>query len=163
MKRMFALVLALMLMLTACGGNTETTGKAPATVNPMNLAEVYTTITKDVTMPEMIALDAGLMLDFCGIKEEYYTQAQVYICGDSLRADEIWLIEAKDEAALEQLKTLAQARLDQKDAESITYSPEQNAIVKKAVTIVAGNYLAVLVSPDVDALAAAYKTAAGIA
>ena len=86
----------------------------------------------------------------------------MYLCVNSLRADEIWLLEAKDSASMETLKQLMQARLDQKDAESITYDPEQNAIVKAAQIIEVGNYLVMIVSPDAATIAGNFRTAAGI-
>ena len=103
-----------------------------------------------------------MLLDLYGIKAEHYKQAQVYLCSNSLQADEIWLIEAADEAALATLKTLAQNRLQQKDDESLTYSPAQNAVVKKAHLATYGNYLVMIVSPDVDTIATAFRTAAGL-
>ena len=76
-----------------------------------------------------------------------------------LRADEIWLIEAKDEAALEKLQALAEARIQAKDEETVSYNPEQNAVVRNAQVFTEGNYLFLLVSPDVDALKAQVEAA----
>ena len=87
-------------------------------------------------------------------------QAKVAVCFDGLRADEIWLIEAADASALEELKSLAEGRLERKGEESITYSPEQYKVVEAAQVITAGNYLAVIVSPDAQALADIFNQAA---
>ena len=78
---------------------------------------------------------------------------------DGLRADEVWLIEAKDADSLKQLEALAQSRLERKGEESITYSPEQYEVVQKAEVITAGNYLVVIVSPDVQDLLAVVNEA----
>lgn len=149
---MFALMLV--LSLVACGGD-----KGP---KELNLEETYTAITQNVEMPEMMQLDQDLLLDLFGIRSEYCNQAVVYICVNSLRADEIWLLEAKDADSLATLKQLAQARLSQKDAESITYDPEQNAIVKAAQIIEVGNYYVMIISPDAADIAAAFRAEAGI-
>ncbi len=165
MKRIFSLLFAMMMVLSlaACGGNADTTaGSTPAPVKDLNLTETYQTVTNGVQMPEMLLIGNDMLLDLYGIRPDDCKQALVYICSNSLQADEIWMIEAKDATALETLKNLAQSRLDQKDAESITYSPAQNEIVKKAQIIVTGNYLVMICSPEVDALAAAFRTAAGI-
>ena len=69
-------------------------------------------------------------------------------------------VSNEDAAALKELQSLAEGRLTRKGEESITYSPEQYAVVEKAEVITAGNYLAVLVSPDVDALADIFNQAA---
>lgn len=165
MKKIICLILSVLMLLSlaACGGGEDTTGTtAPAPAKELNLTETYTTITSGVTMPEMLQVSGDMLLDLYGIKGDDCKQLLVYICSNSLQADEIWMIEAKDAAALETLKALAQSRIDQKDAESITYSPAQNEVVKKAQIIVTGNYLVMICSPDVEAIAAAFRTAAGI-
>lgn len=177
MKKLIALLLcAAMLCLAGCGTEETpaTTTEAPA---PSGTTEAPAPSTTQATepsaetqaqtldlealyndcltyMPEMIALDEDMMLNFCGIEAEDCAQAYVAICADGLRADEIWLIEATDAQALERLLDMVDARIQAKDEESVTYSPAQNAVVKDARIITAGNYLAVLVSPDADTLEA---------
>lgn len=151
MKKIIAIALTLVLVFAAgCGQS----GK----VAEMDMQAVYDSMIP--TMPEMLTMDESMMLNFCGIKAENCKQAVVAVCSDGLRADEIWLIEANDATALKELQELAEGRLTRKGEESITYSPEQYEIVQKAQVITAGNYLAVIVSPDVDALADIFNAAA---
>jgi len=156
MKRIVALILAVCLSvaLTACG---ETKPAAQ-----LDMPAVYEKLQQAAQLPEMLEMDELLMLDYCGIQAEDVKQAVVVICADSLRTDEIWLLEAADSAALSRLQKLADSRLKAKGEESITYSPEQYAVVEKAQCIVTGNYLALIVSPDVEELAASFRTQAGI-
>ena len=158
------LIAAALLCLAACQGNETPTTTAAASNRPkqLTLSETYTAITKDADMPEMMRIDEDMLLDLYGIQAEQYKQVEVYLCVNSLRADEIWLIEATDADALAKLKTLAENRLTAKDEESVTYSPEQNAIVKKAHLQSYGNYLVMIVSPDVETITAAFKTEAGV-
>lgn len=152
MKRLIAVLLvALMLCLAGCGGKDQA-------VNVIDLQGAYDSMKAE--MPEMLVMDEAMMLNFCGIKEELCKQAVVAVCSDGLRADEIWLIEAKDAAALEELQKLAEGRLERKGEESITYSPEQYEVVQKAEVITAGNYLAVIVAPNVDDLTEIFNQAA---
>ena len=175
MKQFMSILLVVftLLSLCACQSNENptttaavpgTTTTAPANKAPLqlDLAATYATIITGVQMPDMMYIEEDMLLDLYGIKAEHYKQAQVYLCSYSLQADEIWLIEAADEAALATLKTLAQNRLQQKDDESLTYSPAQNAVVKKAHLATYGNYLVMIVSPDVDTIATAFRTAAGL-
>jgi hypothetical protein len=111
-------------------------------------------------LPEMLPMDEMMMLNFCGIQADMCKQAVVSVCFDGLRADEIWLIEAKDADSLKQLEALANSRLERKGEESITYSPEQYEVVQKAEVITAGNYLVVIVSPDVQDLVEIWNQAA---
>ncbi|MBQ2855114.1 MAG: DUF4358 domain-containing protein [Oscillospiraceae bacterium] len=163
-----ALMLALALMLTVltgCGSEpqeavpAETTGAAPVV---LDLQAIYDSMTALEGTPEMIPLDADMQFNFCGINPDDCKTSLAAICADGMQADEIWLVEAVDAAALARLQEAAQFRLNAKDEESVTYSPEQNAIVKKAQVITVGNYLALVVSPDVDTLAGLFRTAAGI-
>jgi hypothetical protein len=167
MKKLIVLLLVLtVLSLAACSPaapSSQTQPTQPSTEAApveLDLQAIYDECAK--TMPEMIPLDATMMLNYCGIKAEDCAVAVVAICSDGLRTDEIWLIEAVDAAALDRLAAMADARLQAKGEESISYSPEQYAVVQKAKVIRFGNYLAVLVSPDVDTLETVFNTAAGI-
>ena len=151
MKRTFVLLLvALMVIMAACGGQKEK-------VAQMDMQEVYESFVP--SLPDMLVMDEDMMLNFCGIEAALCEQAVVAVCSDGLRADEIWLIEAKDAKALEELEALAQGRLTRKGEESITYSPEQYEVVQAAQVITAGNYLAVIVTPEAAALAELFQTA----
>ena len=156
LKKFIASIVALTLMFTlcSCGAKEDTnynttTTEAPSNVE-VNLKTVYDNCAAE--MPEMIALDAEMMLSFCGINESDCKEVYISICADSLRADEIWIIEAKDADALDRISQLATARISAKADESITYSPEQYAIVQKAEVITSGNYFALVVSPDVSTI-----------
>ena len=151
MKRMiaFCLLLTLALGMVACGGKTE---------KNVDLDALYATFQE--TMPEMILLeDASLRLNLLGIQDSDCEQVITAICADGLRTDEVWLIKAKDAAALARIQELAENRLYAKGAESITYSPEQYAVVQKAETVTEGMYFFLLVSPAVEALKAAADAA----
>ena len=151
MKRIVSLllVIVMLLALSACGGKNA---------KQVNMDELYQQLLE--TMPDMILIeDADMRLNLMGIRSEDCAQVVTAVCADGLRTDEVWLIEAKDAAALERIAAMAENRLFAKGEESITYSPEQYAVVQKAVTVTEGLYFALLVSPDVDALKAVVDTA----
>lgn len=153
MKKAIALILILstLVCLSACGGS-ET-----ANTEPVDLNALYETYTS--SLPEMFVMDADTMLNYLGIQAENCVQVITAVSNDGLRADEVWLIEAKDSASLEQLKELANNRIQAKADETVTYSPDQYKIVEKAVVITEGNYLAMLVSPEVDSMKTAFEEA----
>lgn len=155
MKRLIALFLALMVFCMAGCSGTANNKQEPAQID---MSQLYTQM--ETTLPQMVELDEAMMLNLCGIKAEQCKQAVVAIANDGLRADEVWLIEAADADALAALKTMAENRIKYKGEESITYSPQQYEIVQKGKILTEGSYLIVLVSPDVETLEAAYKTAA---
>lgn len=162
MKKIVAIVLAL-LLLAGCGkGADGAAGKenaGNANVN-IDVNELYAQL-EEVGMPEMVEEDADSMLALYGIRAEDVKQVKVTSCFDGLRADEIWLIEAVDAEAAARIKGLAENRIAQKDAESVTYSPEQNAVVKKSLLLVEGNYVFFICSPEVEAMTELVNTALG--
>lgn len=156
MKRMTAWILAALLVLSmaACGGNAQPTEAAK---EPVDLTALYESFGE--YLPAMMQMDETTMLNFLGIKAEDCTQVVAAITADGLAADEVWLIEAKDEEALERLQALAQTRLNAKADETIEYLPDEYVIVEKGVILTEGLYLAFLVSPDVDAMKAGFEEA----
>ncbi len=143
------LVIALVLGMSACGS----AEKAPSA----DLSALYKSYTP--YLPSMFFLDDASLMNFLGINAEDCVQYQVAICADGLRVDEVWLIEAKDEAALENLKQLAQTRIDSKLEETVNYVPDQYVFVEKAELLTNGLYLALLISPDVDTMKAGFEAA----
>ena len=163
-KKIIAVLMSLSLLFVLCscaskGDNEEqTSGETNTQINEVKPTEKNVDLKKVyddcvALMPEMTVLDAEMMYNFCGVNPEDCAESYVAVCADSLRADEIWIIKAKDAESLKRIEEAAKNRLQAKDEESITYSPEQNKIVKAAKTIIIGEYFGLLVSPDVDELA----------
>ena len=128
------LVFSLLLTLTACGGK-----EAAVSVDVNALYESYSE-----QLPEMFYPDDATLMNFLGIDAADCTQYKVAICAEGMRADEVWLIEAKDEAALETLRQLAQTRIESKLDETVTCAPDQYVVVEKAELLTNGLYLAVV-------------------
>lgn len=146
MKKIFAWILAAALLCcTGCGKAGETSD-----AKEVDLTGVYESCQE--LLPEMVTMDEDTMLNFLGIVTEDCDQAIAATCVNGLRTDEIWLVEAKDGEALERLKALAEGRLEAKRDETVSYAPDQYAVVEKAELLTEGNYLVLLVSPDVDGL-----------
>ncbi len=152
MKKFLSLVLALALALTmtACGGEEEKT----ASVDVAALYESY-----GQYMPDMFQPDPDTLMNMLGINVEDCKQYVVSICAEGMRTDEVWLLEARDQAALETLKGLAQTRIEAKLDETVSYAPDQYVFVEKAQILTNGLYLALLISPDVDALKTGFEAA----
>ena len=153
MKKILSMILALCLVLSlaACGGKAE----EAVSVDVATLYESYSQY-----MPDMFYPDDATLMNFLGINAEDCAQYKVAICAEGMRSDEVWLIEAKDQAALENLRQLAQTRIQSKLDETVTYAPDQYVVVEKAQILENGLYLALLISPDVDALVEIFNEAA---
>lgn len=153
MKRIISLLLVLMMAVsfTACGGAQE-----PA-AEPVDLNTIYEGYADRV--PDMMVMDDTTRLNFLGIQSDDCNQVITAVCATGLQADEVWLIEAKDEAALERIRALAETRMQAKADETVSYNPEQYAIVEKGVILTNGLYLAFLVSPEVESMKADFEAA----
>lgn len=162
MKKITLIVMTLLMIVMAGCGAQEAPAETTAAPAVLNMQELYDTVTAMENIPEMLPLDADMQLNFCGIAAEDCVQSVVAICSDGLRTDEFWFIEAADADALARIQEMATNRLTAKGEESITYSPEQYAVVQKAETVVTGNYFILLVSPEVTELVACVKGLAGM-
>ena len=145
-------LLVLCLLLSACA--------APASpaAQPLPLADIYTKMGEQVQLPPMVTVGADLALDFYGIDLAKTRQAVLKMASDSLLADEVLLIEAVDEAAAKEIENLLQGRIQAKAKEAEGYSPKQHDIIKKGHVVREGLQLALIVSPDADALLKLYKS-----
>ena len=152
MKKILAFVLAAacLLGLAACGNESETL--------ELDLQAIYDQMAA-ATDEEMVQIGQDRLLDLYGIKPSLCEEVLVYSYNSGMMAAEVWLIKATSPEALEQVKTLAEKRLNYLDAESLTYSPEMNKVVKKAQIICRGDYLALICSTNVDALAQIFNEA----
>lgn len=129
----------LILLLPACGS---------AAGGDADLSALYAQMEEKFTLPAMSALSERQLERYYGIDTAACPQLVVMQCDDGLRVDEIWLIQAADEGAAEQLLALAQSRLDQLAAETENYLPEQYAVVRDSRALRVGSYVALLISPD---------------
>ena len=153
MKKLFSVILA--MLLCGCGAQVAAEPAVQADVN-----ELYASL-EAIGLPNMLDMAPDMQLNIYGIRAEDVKQSKVVVCTDGLRADEVWLIEAVSAEAAAKIKTLAENRVKQKDAESITYSPEQNVIVKKSHISVEGNFVIFICSPDVEKLVVAVQAGLG--
>ena len=129
----------LILLLPACGS---------AAGGDADLSALYAQMEEKFALPAMSALSERQLERYYGIDTAACPQLVVMQCDDGLRVDEIWLIQAADEGAAEQLLALAQSRLDQLAAETENYLPDQYAVVRDSRALRVGSYVALLISPD---------------
>ena len=134
--------------LTACGKEAA---------EDVDLQKIYDSYQE--YLPDMMVLDDDTMFNSVGVNPEDCTQVIVAFCAAGLQADEVWLIQAKDQAALDRLLALAKTRQTAKEDEMEFYLPDQYVIVKESKTLTQGLYLAYLVSPHVQELQTAFENA----
>ena len=155
MKKLFSLLLAAccLLSLAACGA-------APQDAAPVNLDlnKIYEDMAA-ATDEALTPINPDWLLDMYGIDPADCLESYVYSFNTGMMAAEIWLIEANSPEALSRVKALAESRLSSLDKQSAAYSPALNEVVKKAQIITRGNYLAMILSTNVEALADIFNNA----
>ena len=152
-KRLLVLaLLAALLLLPGCGKKPEAAKKA-------DLSALYTELTALPDAPEMVPVSEKRMVNYYGVDPAVCPQAILSICGDGLRADEIWLVEAADSEAAGKLVTLAENRVKQLSEETENYRPEQNAVVKAAKIVQNGSSMGLFISPQADKMAELFNAA----
>ena len=160
------IVAAILLSMAACGqseassqGNETVSATEPEVIS-VDVSALYNEMAE--VLPQMIELDETMLMNFCGIDAADCAQYAASICYDGLRTDEVWVIEAVSEEAMERIVAMADNRLIMKGEETVSYSPEQYKVGEKAKVIRNGLYFALIVSPDVDSLADMVSEAFGL-
>ena len=146
MKKKLAIVFVfvLVVLLASCGKPESSSNAVP------DMQAVYDSISKSIDLPGMILLSGDRRFDLLGIDPTDCTQAVTAICGDSVRADEIWLIEAVDSDAGNRIFEMAQIRIEEKLQQLENYLPDQYEIVKNSTLLRENNTIALFISPDAD-------------
>ena len=142
MKKLIALLLALccLFVLSACGE-----AEKPEESKDLDLHALSQQMQEKlgVTIPE---LNQNMVLNMYGLSTEECAEMLVYSDYDATRCNEIWLIKAVDEAALEQVKTLAQSRVDSLLDQSRNYNADVFAASEEARIETRGLYLLLVVT-----------------
>ena len=152
-KRRVRLVLcasiALMLVLLLAGCTPQK--------KDISLAQIYQQMEETGVLPEMLPLDEEEGYNLIGLEYDQYTEQVVMVSQNSLLADEVILLRAKDKASADATYKLLEGRMDAKSREARDYSPEQYAIIKDGILKQDGQTLILLVSPRVNELNDVYN------
>ena len=147
MKKLIALMLALVCVfaLCACGAEEE---------------EETVEVTLDLTAlsgemiqkigEEMPQLSEMMALNLYGLTTEDCAEMLVYSDYDATKCNELWLIKAADEAALDNVKAMAQNRVDSLLQQSNNYNADVYAASQDAKIEVRGLYVMLCVSTASD-------------
>ncbi len=136
-------------MLVGCG----------TSIVELNLADtVAVTTTNVATIDGMQEITAAEIQSLYGISATDYVQFSGKVSGVGTSADEIVIIEAIDASTAAKILEGAEARLEDKLRQAEGYLPEEYAIIEQGVVRKDGNYVALIVTADVDTVIAAYET-----
>ena len=146
-----------LMLIALCASLLFAAGCGQAEPQHADLQAVYDEIAKLPDQPEMLPLSAKKLSSYYGIDADSCPQAIAAVCGDGLRVDEIWLFEAGSEEQAEQILAVAKSHVEQVCSETENYLPEQNAVAKQARALRIGNFAALFISPDAEAMETIFR------
>ena len=127
------------------------------------LDDVYNGIGRMVELPAMISLSDKTITEYLGlVPGEDYVDGRVYICSDNLQADELWLIKCANETSAGEMVVKAKNRVFQKAETYRDYLPEVYEVAKDGVVLHYGVFVALIISPDAQQIANAYRAMLGV-
>ena len=156
------------LALMACssspadsGGGTDLSGSSPAasSAGEVDLSEVMREISSQVDVPSMLAYDTEDLYSAYGIQAEDVKQSVAQVAYDSVRSDEIVMVEAVDADAAARVKECLDGQYQSKLAATQSYQPDQYAIIQQCVVRQQGNFVTMFVSPDADQMTSIFDAA----
>lgn len=154
MKKVLCCVLALSLMLL-CGCAPQ-----PAAGKEVDLNALMGSLAADHGFGEgMLDLTADDLLELYGIPAEDVKQFAAKLTMDSIRADEVILIEAADAQAAKRVKEKLDARFQTKLNEARDYLPAEFEKIEKCEVAVHGNFVSMIVLENAADAVEAYEKA----
>lgn len=153
MKRFIALTLVAVMAVTLFAGcskkNTDATTAAPK--NP-EVKDIWTKIEEKIgkdNMPSLMDADAEMISTFYYVKAEDIESYAVKFPMMNVKAEEYFLAKVKD-GKMDAVKEGIEKRKADLDAQWKQYLPDQYELVKKAQTVINGNYILFAVGDNAD-------------
>lgn len=153
MKKTISLLIALFIAFSfaACssGDGEQSQGNDAVAVD---LAAVKTKMIEELSPADPIDLQTDALLDLYGIAAEDVEESACYTTMDGVFPEEVIMVKAKDADALARIEEKMNTRVDAVKVQSQNYDAENYAIAQKCEVQKNGNYIAMFLSPDYDAL-----------
>ena len=151
MKKIVSLltVLVCLLSLAACSGG----GGAKSA----DLAKVMEEIEKQVPMSDMMEITKDDLKSVLGVEPDDVKQFAAKIKSTGTEYDQILLFEGNDTDAANNIKTALDTWYEYEKSQTVSYLPEQYAIIEKCSVKQDGNYVSLIVSSEADKINSIYE------
>lgn len=137
-------MLVLALALCSCSGNAT---------ESKSVAEMYSSIENEATLPEMLTMSDNDLYDYWGIDVSEYSE-YVFKYADGLYADHIFIIRSDDAAVRADAKSFFESYVSYVTTSLANYNPEEAGKIDAAVVKESGNCVYLVISEDVSAICA---------
>ena len=155
MKKIVSILMA--LSFAACSSGSEEAKNDAQTVT-VDLAAVKAQMISELAPADPIDLQADSLLNLYGIAADDVVSAACYTTMDGAFPEEVIMVEAKDADALSRIEEKMNNRVAEVKVQSQNYDPENYAIAQKCEVQKNGNYVAMFLSPDYEALVRIYNS-----
>ena len=154
MKRLIALICALVMVISLCACSQQSAAKP--------LSEVFEDVKAQVTFVENIEYTDVAQLDrYYGIAPEEVAEFAGCVSSSGTNQEEVVLIKAADEASAEKIKGILDTKYNAKLNENKNYNPEQAAVIESCKVEQDGLYVSMIISPSAETITSIYKKAIG--
>lgn len=161
LKKIVALAMAAMMAvaLVACG---NTAAKPTATPEPVDLAAFAEKYVSEQLMPPLLDTNEDMgkqILDtsYAGLSDLDLEQCLPYVSMMSINNTEMVLVQTKNADDVAKVKEIFQARIDAMVNGGAFYPETTEIWTNNAEIVEKGNYVAVIVSEDKDAIVEAFN------
>lgn len=140
MKKILASILAVVLLLSACGA-------APANKNIVSIKEQIIT---DLSVEGAMDIPTERLLDLYGVEAQAVKTSACFVTMGGAFPDEIIMVEAIDSAAAEQIAEKLETRLADVSNQAQNYDAESYALFQKCKVQKSGVYVALFISAKAE-------------
>lgn len=156
----FFLAILLVLSLTACGGKTSTDNPYyDAESGVIRLSELKSDMLKGLNITDALNLGSDAMLSQYGIQGEDIADLACFVTLDGAFPQEIVMVRASSADAANRVKERLQTRLEEFRIQSQNYDAVNYAIAQKCSILTSGNYVAMFLTPDYEAMRQMFQSA----
>lgn len=148
-----------LLLLTLAAASLLWTGCSKPAPKEADLPGVMDAMKQKLTNTQMMDLSAEDLMPNYGIAGEDVRQFAARVDSTGTKGDEILLFEGANSDAAGRIEEKLNGRYRQKEIEMKDYLPEEYAVLKKCGVERSGNYVSLIVSPQVSELEQIYGDA----
>ena len=154
LKKLFAAILAPVILLTGCGNNSGETNTDGSSGNPAPDAEpavVVNAVLDQVPITSAVEKSKADIPDFYSdIDVSQVESAAFVICASGAYPDELAVMKCTDSAAAAAVKSAFEKRLSSQSELYSTYTPDEMYKLESAKIYTVGNYAVFLAVSDND-------------
>ncbi len=147
MKKIISLLIAVILVmsLAACGSG-------DSNVKTVDLSQIKTDMLTQLAIADAGDISADDLLDLYGIAAEDVKTCACYVTMGGVFPEEVVMVEATSSDALKRIEEKMNTRIESVKVQAQNYDAENYAIAQKSQVQKQGNYIAMFLSPNYDAL-----------